>query len=78
MEFLEALVPQPQGAGDYKKASFEFSTKDIHPIDQMELHKRIGEMVASTLTSTTMNLSKLQVSLSNTQSQLKMEIISSI
>ena len=52
MEFLEALVPQPQGVGDYKKASFEFNAKDIHLIDQMELHKQTGEMVASTLTST--------------------------
>ena len=39
MAFLEALVPQPQGVGDYKKSSLEFNTKDIHPIDKMELHK---------------------------------------
>ena len=35
-------------------------------------------MVASTLTSTAMSLSKLQVSLANTQSQLKMEKISAM
>ena len=51
MEFLEALVPQPQGAGEYKKESFEFSTKGIH--------RHTREMVASTLTSTSMSLSKL-------------------
>ena len=39
MVFLEALVPQPQGEKDYKKASVKFSAKDIHPIDQMLLHK---------------------------------------
>ena len=75
MTFLEALIPQPQGAGDYKKASFKFNAKDIHLIDQMELHKKIGDMVASTMTSIVMSLSKLQVSLSNAQSQLKMDKI---
>ena len=78
MAFLEAMVPRPQGTGYYKKASFEFNTKDIHPIDQMELHKKTKEVVASTLTSTSMILSKLQVSLSNAQSQLSMEKISSM
>ena len=42
----------------------------------MEMQK-IGKMISSTLTNTTMSLSKLQVFLANIQSQLKMEKISS-
>jgi len=37
--FLQAQVPQPKGASDYKKTYFEFDIKDIHPIDQKEMHK---------------------------------------
>jgi len=44
---------------------FEFDVKDIHPIDQMEMHKKIGEMISSTITNTAMSLSKLQVTLAN-------------
>lgn len=77
MAFLEAQIHQPKTSADYKKTYFEFDIKNIHPIDQMEMHKQIGEMISSTLTSTTTSLSKLQVTLSNTQSQLKMENISS-
>ena len=59
MAFLEAQVTEPKGAADYKKTSFEFNAKGIHPIDQMEMHKQTGEMISSTLTNTSMSLSKL-------------------
>ena len=49
----------------------------MHLIDLMELHKQTGDMISSTLTNTAMNFSKLQVSLANVQSQLKMEKFSS-
>ena len=79
MAFLEAQIPQPKSASDYKKTTFEFDTKDIHPIDQMEMHKKTdGEMIYSTPTNTTMIVSKFQVSISHIQSQLKMENISSL
>jgi len=39
MTFLQAQTPHPKEALDYKKTSFEFYVKDIHPIDQMEMHK---------------------------------------
>ena len=42
----------------------------------MELHKQTGEMISSTLTNTTSSLLKLQVSLANVQSQLKLEKVS--
>lgn len=36
---------------DYLKTDFEVLAKDIHPIDQIELHKQTGEMVYSTPTN---------------------------
>jgi hypothetical protein len=62
---------------DYKRATFEFQTKDVHPADQMDLHKPTGEMVFHTLAHASASATKLQVSLNNAQMQLKMEKISS-
>lgn len=56
MAFLQAQVPQPQATSDYKKTTFEFDIKDIHPIDQMEMHKQTGEMIFSTVTNIAMSL----------------------
>lgn len=78
MAFLEAQIPHPKTLADYKSTTFEFSTKGIRPIDQMEMHKHTGEMISSTLTNTAMSLSKLQVSHAKIKSQLKMEKISSL
>jgi hypothetical protein len=77
MAFLQAQVPDPKVITDYKRATFEFKTKDMHPADQMDLHKQIGEMVFYTLTHASTFASKLQVSLNNVQTQLKLEKISS-
>jgi hypothetical protein len=44
----------------------------------MEWHRKIGEMIFSTLNSTSLTTEKLQVSLNNVQSQLKLEKISSL
>lgn len=78
MAFLQAQVPQPKVALDYKKTTFEFDVKDIHPIDQMEINKQTREVIFSTITNTTMSLSKLQVTLANVQSQLEMEKVSAL
>ncbi len=68
MAFLEAYIPQPKLEIDYKRTTFEFNMKDIHPIDQMEMHKKNGEMISSTLTNTAISFSMLQVSFANVQS----------
>jgi hypothetical protein len=44
----------------------------------MEWHRKIGEMIFSTLNSTSLTTEKFQVSLNNVQSQLKLEKISSL
>jgi hypothetical protein len=37
MAFLQAQVPDPKVIIDYKRATFEFQTKGVHPADQMDL-----------------------------------------
>jgi hypothetical protein len=77
MAFLQAQVPDPKVISDYKRATFEFQAKDVHPADQMDLHKQTGEMVFHTLAHATASASKFRVALSNAQTQLKLEKISS-
>jgi hypothetical protein len=62
---------------DYKRATFKFHAKDVHPADQMDLHKQTSEMVFHTLAHTSVSAAKFQVSLNNAQMHLKMEKISS-
>ena len=52
--------------------------KDIHPLDQIELHKQTGEMIYSTLTDKSMVAHRLQNSLENTTAQLHLEKASSL
>lgn len=62
---------------DYLETDFEVLAKDIHPINQIELHKQTGEMVYSTLTNKTITTHQLQNSLNNTSTQLQLEKASS-
>ena len=78
MEFLQAQVPHPRTIAHYKKTSFEFDVKEVHLVDQMDMHRQTREMIFSTLTNTSMNAYNLEVSLNNIQSQLKLEKISSL
>lgn len=39
MTFLKPTTKQPKSATDYQKTDFEVLAEDIHPIDQIELHK---------------------------------------
>lgn len=77
MEFLQAQIPFPKSTTDYKKTIFTFDVNQIHPIDQMDLHRQSSEMLFSTMTTTAMSLSKLKTALSNVQSQLKIQNLSS-
>ena len=67
MAFLQADVPEPKVITDYKRETFEFQTNDVHPADQMDLHRKTGEMFFSTLAHSSTVASKLQVSLNNVQ-----------
>ena len=50
VSFMQPTFQQPKTSSDYRKADFEVLARDIHPIDQIELHKQTREMVYSTLT----------------------------
>ena len=78
MAFPKPKVPFPKTSEYYSKSIFSFDSKEIHPIDQIDLHKQVGEIIYSTLISSAMEKSKLQVSLSKIQPQLKMETLSSL
>jgi hypothetical protein len=49
MAFLQAQVPHPKEITDYKRATMEFNTRDVHRADQMDLHRQTREMIFSTL-----------------------------
>lgn len=78
MSYFKPKVQQPQSATDYIRTNLEVLAKDIHPIDQIELHKQTGEMVYSTLADKEMLSHKLQNSLNNTSAQLDLKKASSL
>ena len=53
MSHFTPTVQQPQTAADYIRTNLEVLSKDIHPMDQIELHKQTGEMVYATLADKT-------------------------
>jgi hypothetical protein len=76
MAFLQAQVPDPKAITNYKRAMFEVNTRDVHPVDQMDLHRQMREMLFSTLENASTSATKLQVSLNNVKTRLKLENIS--
>jgi len=66
MSYFKPKVQQPQSVADYIRTNLEVLAKDIDPVDQIELHKWIGEMVYSTLADKAILAHKLQNSLNNT------------
>lgn len=77
MSYFKPKVQQPQLAADYLRTNFEIMAKDIHSLDQIELHKQIGEIIYSTLTGKAMMAQKLENYLNNTTTQLQLEKASS-
>lgn len=78
MSYFKPKVQQQQLAVDYIRTNLEVLAKDIHPMDQIELHKQTREMVYSTLADKAMLAHKLQNSLDNTSAQLHLEKASSL
>lgn len=73
MAFLEPGVSLPKIVEDYTTSLFSFDTKHIHPIDHIYLHKQAWDIIYTSLASSTMTTSKMQESLNNIYSQLKLE-----
>jgi hypothetical protein len=63
--FLQPQFPHPKTTSDYKKTSFAFDVKKVHPVDHMDMHMKTGKMIFSTLTNTSLIAAKMQVSLNN-------------
>ena len=78
LSHFRPTIQQPQLAADYIRTNLEVLAKDIHPIDQIELHKQAGEMVYSTLADKALMAHRLQNSLYNTSTQLELEKASSL
>ena len=66
MSHFKSKVPKPKTTSDYIRTNFEVLAKDIHPLDQIELHRQTEEMIYSTLTDKAMAALRLQDSLNNT------------
>ena len=77
MSFLQPTVQTPKSSSQYKKIYFEVPVQDIHPLDQIEFHKQVGEMIYSIMTTKAMSAQKLQNTLVNVRDQLKQEKASS-
>jgi hypothetical protein len=77
MAYLHALVTDPKVMSDYRRTTFEFQAKDVHPADQMDMHKQTGEMISHTLARVSTSAAKYRTALSNAQTQLKLEKMSS-
>lgn len=78
LSHFKPKVQQPQSVANYIRTNLEALAKNIHPMDQIELHKQTGEMVYSTLADKAMLGHKLQNSLNNTSAQLDLEKASSL
>jgi len=68
---------QTQSPADYLRTNLEVLANDIHPMDQIELHKQTGEMVYASLADKTLVNYRLENSLNNTAAQLELERASS-
>lgn len=49
MSFTKLTMQQPRTSTDFKKIDFKVLARDIHPIYQIEFHKKVEEMIYSTL-----------------------------
>lgn len=78
LSFLEAKVPIPKSAEEYKTSIFPFDTRKILEILEIYLHNQVSEMLYYTLIISSMETSKLQASLNNIHTQLKMGRMSSL
>jgi len=77
LSHFKPKIPQPQTAANYIRTNLKVLAKDIHPMDQIELHKQTGEMVYATLADKAMLAHQLKESLANTNTQLDLERMSS-
>ena len=66
LSHFKPKLPQPHSAADFVKTRLEVMAKDIHPMDQIELHKQTREMVYATLVDRATMAHELKELLKNT------------
>lgn len=77
MTFFKPIAQKPNTLSYFKRVDFEVLARDIHPIDQIEMHKQVGEMIYSTLTGKAIATHQLQNSLNNISAQFQLDKASS-
>ena len=77
MTFIKPTTQQSRTTIDFKRTDFEVLARDIHPIDQIELHKQTGEIIYSTLIGKAIATHQLNNSLNNMSDQFQLEKASS-
>ena len=65
MTFLQPNLKHPNSLAYYKRTSYEFQAKYLHPIHQIEFHKQASEILYSTMTNKAISVQKLQNTLEN-------------
>lgn len=65
LSHFKPKVQQPKKAAEYVRTNLQVLAKDIHPMDQIELHKQIGKMVYATLVEKATLAHELKESLKN-------------
>jgi len=77
MKLIQLTLEQLKSSSNYRKYEFEVLARDVHPIDQIELHKQAGKVIYSTMTNKAMILHKLQSLLDSITTHYKLEKASS-
>lgn len=77
LSHFKPKVQQPQSAADFVKTQLEVLSKDVHLMDQIELHKQTTDMLYATLAEKATLAYELKGSLKNTNTQLDFERLSS-
>ena len=67
------MVTDPKSTTDYRKTEFEVNANTIHELDQIEFHRSASEMLYSKVVNKTMNATMLQKTVSNLQTQMKLD-----
>ena len=75
MAILHPKSKQVKSSKDFKATQLNFNMNEMHVLDKVDLHRKMGEMVSKDLIQSTTSLNKLQVQLEKVQKQLRIQRI---
>ena len=73
MSFLKPTVTDPKSIADYSKIDLEVDVDAVHELDQIEFHRSNTEMLYSNIVNKIMNSIRLEKTLINLQTQMKLD-----